>query len=255
MKYGLIGEKLSHSYSKIIHELLGSSPYELVELSLSPLNSFMKERDFTGINVTVPFKEAVIPLCDEVDEKAQQIGAVNTIINKNGRLIGYNTDYMGFSYLLDSNYISVSGKNVLILGSGGTSKTASAVISDRGGDVIVVSRTPKDKQISYSTAKSFSSTDILINTTPVGMYPNCDAVSFNIRPLTSLTTVIDVIYNPATTMLLKRAKKDRISAYNGLDMLVAQAFYAAELFLGQSLDKEKINEIKKTLTLNERGIR
>lgn len=252
MKYGLIGEKLSHSYSQIIHEQLGSHPYDLVELAQSELALFMQKKMFEGINVTIPFKQAVIGFCDVVDERAAKIGTVNTIVNRAGKLIGYNTDYMGFAYLLDCNNIVVSGKNVLILGSGATANTVRAVIDDRGGNVTLVSRNPIETQISYSKAYTQIDTNILVNTTPVGMYPRCNELSFNIELLTKLDTVVDVIYNPKETALLKSARERGFVAVNGVNMLIAQAFHASEFFLGKSLDKDKIIEIHQTF--NERGI-
>ena len=173
MKYGLIGKPLGHSMSPKIHALLGNNDYELLELEESELKSFLEKREFKGINVTIPYKEKVLQYLDVIDDNAKRIGCVNTIVNINGVLHGYNTDYDGFKELIISSNIELKDKNVLILGSGGTSKTAITVLKDLGvSNIKIVSRTSSENKITYEDALKESATNIIVNTTPVGMYPN-----------------------------------------------------------------------------------
>ena len=178
MKYACIGEHLRHSFSKEVHNALADYEYEIFEVAKNELDAFMKKRDFLGINVTIPYKEAVIPYLYEIDEAAKAIGAVNTVVNKNGKLYGYNTDFYGMSELFRYNNISPSGKKAVILGSGGTAKTARAVLTALGAsEIITVSRGEKDGAVSYETLyKSHTDAEIIVNTTPVGMFPNTEAL-------------------------------------------------------------------------------
>ena len=198
MKYGLIGEKLGHSFSKEIHERLGKYEYELKELAPDELEGFIKAKDFEGINVTIPYKEAVIPYLDETDDAAARIGAVNTIVNRGGKLFGYNTDAYGMKSLMEKMGVDAAGKSVLIAGTGGTSKTAVYVARELGAsEVKRMSRSAKEDAISYEEAYAdYADADILINTTPSGMYPNTDAVPVNLERLPKLQVVIDAVYNP-----------------------------------------------------------
>ncbi|MBO4652884.1 MAG: AAA family ATPase [Lachnospiraceae bacterium] len=232
MKYGLIGGKLGHSFSKDIHEQLGAPEYELKELQPEEIEGFLAKREFRGINVTIPYKETVIPFLDEVSERARAIGAVNTIVNDRGRLIGDNTDFGGMVALLTKTGIDLEGRKVLILGSGGTSKTARAVArSLNAASVNRTSRTKRDDCITYEEAVSENSdTDVIINTTPVGMYPNGDAIPVELAAFPKLTGVIDAIYNPLRTRLVIAAQERQIPASGGLYMLVAQAVLAAARF-------------------------
>lgn len=228
MEYGLIGERLGHSFSKTIHENFGIYRYDLKEIPRDGLDAFMKSKDFRGINVTIPYKEEVIKYLDHTDEKALSIGAVNTVVNENGRLSGYNTDYFGLKNLLLENGFELEDKNVLILGTGGTSKTAFAVCSDlKAKSINKVSRTAKDGAISYEDAYDLSdSVDYIINTTPSGMYPNTEDKPIDLKRFSKLSGVADVIYNPLRTRLILEAEELGIKACSGLKMLVYQAVAA-----------------------------
>lgn len=245
MDYGLIGEKLGHSYSKIIHEQLTDYQYEIHPLSKEEFPLFMKEKNFKAINVTIPYKRDVIPYLDILDEKAKKIGAVNTIVNDNGKLTGYNTDYDGFYYTLVENQIDVRGKKVLVLGNGGAALAVLAVLNTLdAGQILIVKYKEEDGCITYEEAKQqHFDASILINTTPVGMYPNCDVSPIDLRPYQSLEAVIDVIYNPLETKLLMQASERKIKTVNGLSMLVAQAKYAVEHFKDCKLSDELIRPI------------
>lgn len=233
MKYGCIGEKLSHSFSREIHTALSDYEYELKEIPKNELPEFLEAKEFSSINVTIPYKEAVIPHLYSIDEAARSIGAVNTIVNKDGRLFGYNTDFYGMTRLLSHAGVSVTGKKVAILGSGGTAKTARAVCEALGArEVLTVSRVASDVAIDYPTLhERHTDTEVIINTTPVGMYPAPYELSLDISGFDSLTGVIDAIYNPLRTELVLSALERGIPAEGGLYMLVAQAVRASEIFL------------------------
>ena len=235
MEYGLIGEKLSHSFSKEIHESFGKYSYELHEIDKNNLPEFLKKREFKGINVTMPYKETVIPYLDRVSGEAKEIGAVNTIVNRNGVLTGYNTDAYGLEALIKMNF-DIKNKKVLILGSGGTSKTALYVARKLGAKYVYrVSRNKCDKKdvISYDEAYSeHTDADVIINTTPVGMYPENEGIPVDISAFPRLSAVFDVIFNPIRTNLCLEAQEKGIVAANGLFMLVAQAVMASKLFEG-----------------------
>lgn len=256
MKYGLIGEKLGHSFSKEIHKRIGNYPYELKELSQSEWASFLQKREFVGVNVTIPYKESVIPHLDELDDIAQKIGVVNTICNCEGRLIGYNTDYFGLKAMISHIGLSIAGKTVLILGSGGTSKTALAVVEDLGcTQAVRVSRAVKSGCVTYEQAKEqFTYAQVIINTTPCGMFPNLENSAIDIRDFPSVEAVIDVVYNPLLTKLVCDALAHNIPAFGGLYMLVAQAAYASELFTGEPVDPNQINKIFYELLFEKQNI-
>ncbi|MBE6732972.1 MAG: shikimate dehydrogenase [Ruminococcaceae bacterium] len=256
MEYGCIGEKLKHSFSKEIHAKLFSYNYEICEIERQDLDSFMKKHDFKAINVTIPYKTDVIPYLDYIDDMAEKIGAVNTIVNKNGKLYGYNTDFSGLSALILKNGIELAQKKVLILGSGGTSKTAKAVCESLGAGVILrVSREAKDGFITYEDAKeTHNDADVIINTTPVGMYPNIDGAAVNISNFKKLSGVVDAVYNPLCTRLVLDAKSQGIKATGGLYMLVAQAVFAAEKFTDSKIPTEKIDEVYKEILLSKKNI-
>ena len=234
MKYGLIGERLSHSFSKEIHEALGGYEYEIKEIERDALDAFMKKRDFTAINVTIPYKEAVIPYLDLVSDKARAIGAVNTIVNRGGRLCGYNTDFSGMTDLINKAEIDIKGKKALILGTGGTSKTALAVLTSLGArEIHLVSRSEKDGAITYDEAyEKHSDAEVIVNTTPIGMYPHIDGDPIDLNRFGSLSGVVDAIYNPLRTRFVQAAKAMGAKAEGGLYMLVAQGVRASEIFLG-----------------------
>ena len=249
MHYGLIGEKLGHSFSAEIHQKLKSNPYALVELSKDELDAFFAAKDFSAINVTIPYKTAVIPYLSYVDEAANEIGAVNTVVNKNGELWGYNTDFYGLSALISHAGITLQNKKVAILGTGGTSKTALAVAKSLGAkEVLLVSRNAGDGVITYQELTNFhTDIEVLINTTPVGMYPNTEATPVGVSTFPKLSGVIDAIYNPLCTQLILDAQKRGIPAEGGLYMLVAQAVRASELFLNCTYEADTAEHIYQTI--------
>lgn len=255
MKYGLIGAKLSHSFSKEIHNRLFDYDYELLELSVEELKDFFEKRDFIGINVTVPYKETVMQYLDDISIEAQQIGAVNTIINKDGKLYGYNTDFFGLKRLLCKNNISIEGKNVAVLGTGGTSKTANAVCKSlNAGEIITVSRSMKTGCITYSELYNRQERiDVIINTTPCGMFPDIDGCPVGVSQFSRLNAVADAVYNPLKTEFVLSAEEKDITAVNGLYMLVAQAAYAAELFTGESCS-QKIEEVYSKILFSKKNV-
>ncbi len=241
-QYGLIGGKLGHSYSKIIHEQIADYTYELMPLPTeAEARAFMEKRTFAAINVTIPYKQLVIPYCDVVDPKAQAIGAVNTIVNRDGKLYGYNTDYAGFAYLAKTHGVDFAGKTVLVLGTGGTHSTVTAVCRDGGAkEILTASRTGKDGALLYSEAMHRRDVQIVVNTTPCGMYPNVGQCLIDPKAFPRLEAVLDVIYNPFRTELLLRAEDCGVTAAGGFEMLVAQAVFAAEHFTGKTLDSAAI---------------
>jgi len=256
MEYGCIGEKLTHSFSKEIHNLLFDYDYEIREIPKGELQAFMTKRDFKAINVTIPYKRDVIPFLDEISDTAKQIGAVNTIVNRGGRLYGYNTDFSGLIALIKLNGITLEGKKVLILGSGGTSKTAVAVAKSLGAlSVKRVSRTAKEDCITYEEAyKNFADAEVIINTTPCGMYPNIIGEPINLDGFPKTEAVVDAIYNPLCSNLVVKAKKKGIKATGGLYMLVSQAAFAAELFIDTKVSEDKIYDVYKKIEQSKRNI-
>lgn len=253
MEYGLIGEKLGHSFSEIIHKRIGRYDYRLCPIRKEALDAFLKEKDFSGINVTIPYKEAVIPYLDEISPEAAKIGAVNTIVNRGGKLLGFNTDFGGMKAALERGGIPIEGKHVLILGSGGTSKTAMAVCEELGAaSILRASRSGKGDCILYEEALCRKETEIILNTTPAGMSPNLEDCPIDLSFFPNLCGVMDVIYNPLRTTLLLEAEKRGIPAIGGLFMLVAQAVLAAEIFaeeknlmpLAEPIDRELRKEME-----------
>ena len=236
MEYGCIAQRLSHSFSKDIHSRFGSYEYELCELSNEELADFFIKRDFKGINVTIPYKTEVIQYLDEISDEARKINAVNTVVNVNGRLFGYNTDFYGMKALLKRYAIELANKKVAILGSGGTSKTAFAVAADCGAcEILTVSRTIKQGCITYGELyQKHTDIQVLINTTPCGMFPEIDESPVDLAAFTALEAVLDAVYNPLRTRLVCEARDRGIKAAGGLYMLVSQAAYAAEKFFGDS---------------------
>ncbi len=256
MKFGLIGEHLGHSFSKAIHEKIGGYVYEIKEIEPQKVEAFFKERDFVGVNVTIPYKEKVIPMLDFIDEHAKKIGAVNTVINKNGKIYGYNTDYMGLKSLVLRTGTEIEGKKVLVIGTGGTSKTARAVIGDMGAkEILFVSHRKTDTALKYEEVYAFhTDVDVIFNTSPVGMYPNNDTSPIDLTRFPKLTAVIDVVYNPIKTKLVKEAQALGIKASAGLYMLSAQAVYAYELFSGNEATKELCDSIFKSVIKEKSNI-
>ena len=245
MKYGCIGEHLPHSFSKIIHARLESRDYVLCELAPNEVGAFLQKHDFCGINVTIPYKQTVMPYLDVIDDTAKRIGAVNTIVNRDGKLYGYNTDFGGMRAMILREGIDLTDKKVLILGTGGTSKTARAVAQSLGArEIVVVSRSAKDGAITYEAAYELhGDADAIINTTPVGMYPKTDAVPADMNRFSNLSAVVDAIYNPLRSELILWAKARGIKAVGGLYMLVAQAVLASSLFTGMTYGSETMDKV------------
>ena len=256
MKYGLIGEKLGHSFSVEIHGKLADYPYELKEIAQGDLDAFFKAKDFTAINVTIPYKEKVIPYMRQISPIARAIGAVNTVVNQNGHLYGFNTDYHGAIAMILQAGIDVKGKKALILGTGGTAKTLSVVLSDMGvGEALFVSRTQSSTAISYEDALTHhQDARIIVNTTPVGMFPHNENTPIDLSAFPCLEGVIDVIYNPLSTTLVQKAKSRGIKATGGLYMLAAQGAYASALFLGEKLDEAKEQKVYQEVLRDKQNI-
>ena len=247
MEYGLIGEKLGHSFSREIHQRLGGYDYLLQELTPAQLPAFLEKRDFRGINVTIPYKQTVIPLLDEVDPKAAAIGAVNTIVNRRGRLYGCNTDYDGMAALARHAGLTLKNKNVLILGTGGTSRTAMTVAADLGAaEIRRVSRTGRGDAITYEQAADLP-VQVLINTTPCGMYPGCDGQPMDLSRFGWLEGVLDAVYNPLRTRLVLQARDNGARGQGGLYMLVAQAAAACRLFLDRPLPDGALDSVYRAI--------
>lgn len=256
MKYGCIGEHLKHSFSKEIHNSLSGYEYELKEIPKDKLDEFMTLHDFKAINVTIPYKEAVIPYLSYIDAAAKEIGAVNTIINKDGRLYGYNTDFYGMIMLIAHAGIDLKNKKVAILGTGGTSKTASAVAKSLlAREILTVSRTKKDGTITYEELyENHKDLDVIINTTPLGMFPNNFTKAVDIKRFANLSGVIDAVYNPLRTQLISDAQKRGIKAEGGLYMLVAQGVLASEIFLDKKYEKGMLDEVFEKLRRKKENI-
>ncbi|MBE6588848.1 MAG: shikimate dehydrogenase [Ruminococcaceae bacterium] len=256
MEFGCIGEHLGHSFSAEIHHALSEHPYLIREVPREELDAFMTERDFCGINVTIPYKEDVIPHLFYMSEQARSIGAVNTIVNREGVLYGYNTDFFGMRALIRRTGVEPNGKKVAVLGTGGTSRTAVAVAHAMGArEVLRVSRTARDGAISYEMLTSeHSDTEILINTTPCGMYPNAGAVVTDVSLFPRLEGVIDAIYNPLRPQLILEAQRRGISASGGLFMLVAQAVRASEIFLDRTYTEEITEAVYKKILRQKENV-
>lgn len=256
MKYGLIGEHLKHSYSCEIHAQIADYEYELHEIPPSGLGGFLKKREFNAINVTIPYKQDVIPYLDEISDTAKRIGAVNTIVNRNGRLYGDNTDFAGMLALAKHIGVDMKGKKVLILGTGGASKTGHALAEYMGAQsVYYVSRSGKDGSISYEQAVTeHSDAQIIINATPVGMFPKQDGRPIDISAFPKLEGVIDAIYNPLRTNLILDAQERGIPAEGGLYMLSAQAVHASAVFRDIPLDESLVDKAFKSVKNDKQSI-
>ncbi len=245
MDYGCIGEHLTHSFSKEIHNALADYDYCLKELTPEELPLFMTEHSFNAINVTIPYKKDVIPFLHWISPEAQAINAVNTIVNKDGRLYGYNTDFYGLKSLIEREGVSLSGKVVAVLGSGGTSNTAYAVAQSMGASsVLKVSRRASAGYITYEELYSISEdVNIIINTTPCGMYPRIGESAVEVSRFNSLEAVFDAVYNPLVSKLVYDARSMGVKAVGGLYMLVSQAAYAVEKFIDAPVDSVKVEKI------------
>ena len=252
MEYGLLGEKLGHSFSPQIHAALAGYSYHLLPTPPGEVEDLFRRREFKGLNVTIPYKQTVMSLCDEIDPRAAAIGAVNTVVNRDGRLTGYNTDIDGLVYLARRTGVDMAGKKVVILGSGGTSRTARAAARELGAaEIVVVSRRGEDN---YETLPRHGDAGVLINTTPVGMYPDCGVSPVSLELFPHLTGVLDVVYNPLRTALLMEAEARGIPASCGLPMLVAQARRASELFTGESIPDGRMEQVLSSLVRQQRNV-
>ena len=254
MEYGLIGSNLTHSFSKYLHEEFLSTNYELVSLSIEELDEFFNKKDFKGINVTIPYKQEVIKYLDELDESVVKTNTCNCIINENNKLKGYNTDYFGFKFLIEENDIKVLNRKVAILGSGGTFNTVKCLMQDLGAkEVYCISREKKEDTYTYDELYDLG-VELLINTTPVGMYPNNYESNIDLDKFSNLGVVIDVIFNPLRTKLVLDAKKRGIKAVGGLQMLVAQGIRANELFTNKIYSYEDMRSIYFDINVNKFNI-
>ena len=241
MEYGLLGERLGHSFSPQIHRDLAGYDYQLLPTPPEAVEDLFARRAFQGLNVTIPYKRTVMPLCDEIDPRAAAIGAVNTVVNRNGRLTGYNTDIDGFLYMARRAGVDMAGKKVVILGSGGTSRTARAAAGELGArEIVTVSRHGEDN---YQNLSRHADAQVLVNTTPVGMYPNWGQSPVSLESFPALEGVLDVVYNPLRTALLLQAEERGLPRSCGLPMLVAQAKRAAELFTGQNINDSRTEAV------------
>ena len=246
MEFALLGEKLGHSFSPQIHRALVGCDYQLLPTPPEAVADLFRRRDFRGLNVTIPYKQTVMPLCDEIDPRAAAIGAVNTVVNRGGRLTGYNTDIDGLIYLARRTGVDMAGKKVVILGSGGTGRTARAAAGELGAaEIVTVSRGGEDN---YEPLSRHADAQVLLNTTPVGMYPNCGVSPVSLDAFPHLEGVLDVVYNPLRTALLLEARERGLPCSCGLPMLVAQAWRAEELFTGSAIPAETVEAVLAGLT-------
>lgn len=245
MQCGLLGRKLGHSYSPQIHGQLASYDYSLFEKEPEELEGFLKNGNFVGLNVTIPYKKDVIPFLDQLSPVARRLGAVNTIVRRgDGSLVGHNTDYFGFRYLVQQSGLDVRGKKVLVLGSGGASNTAVAALQELGARVVIISRSGENN---YGNLHLHANASVIVNTTPVGMYPNTGVSPIDLGCFPQLEGVLDVVYNPARTQILLDAENRGLVAMNGLWMLVAQAKESAEWFSGETIPDSRIVQIHAAL--------
>ncbi len=253
---GLLGRHLSHSYSKLIHENLCDYTYELIELEPDQIEEFLRAKQYDALNVTIPYKQAVMSCLDEIDIKAKQIQAVNTIVNCNGKLVGYNTDYYGFQYTLVHHKIDVKNKKIVVLGNGGASKAVAVVLQDMGArEIIFVKRNISDQTITYETCyESHNDADVIVNCSPVGMFPNIAESPIDLTKFQKLSAVVDLIYNPNRTQLLAQAQLLGIKIAGGLLMLVAQAVKAIEYFNGTKIDERTLIQLATQMELEKNNL-
>lgn len=248
MKCGLLGRKLGHSYSPQIHAFLSDYEYKLYEVEPENLESFMNDNDLDAFNVTIPYKKDVMPYCKKLSEGAKKIGAVNTIVReKDGSYTGYNTDYDGFVKMIDYAGAKVKDKKAIIMGNGGASLTCQCVLKDLGASEVIVFDT--DLENNYTNIYNHNDAKIIVNATPVGMFPNVDDCLINLSEFKQCETVLDLIYNPDKTKLIKCAESLNMNFANGLVMLIAQAKVACEHFENKQIDDEIIEKILKELKI------
>lgn len=251
MKCGLLGRTLGHSYSPEIHSYLASYEYVLYEKEPEELGDFLKNGDFSGLNVTIPYKKEVIPYLDDLSPVARRLGAVNTIVRREGRLVGHNTDYFGFRSMVEQSGLDVRNKKVLVLGSGGASNTAVAVLEELEAKVVIISRSGQNN---YKNLHLHTDTAVIVNATPVGMYPHVGTAPVDPSLFPRLEGVLDIVYNPARTQLLMDAQSRGIVTMNGLWMLVAQAKESAEWFTNSSISNDIIRKVHQKLRLQMENI-
>ena len=251
MEYGVLGRVLQHSWSPQLHGMLADYDYQLIPKETPELaREFLLNKEYKGVNVTIPYKGLAFEVCDQVDEGARLTGAVNTVVNRNGRLYGYNTDIAGFKALAQRAGVEFRGRDVLILGTGGTAHTALAVVKAAGAsEVHFVSRTPKEGQLSYREAEARRSVQVIVNTTPVGMHPNSGERSIDPALFPNLEAVLDVVYNPLRTRLVSEAAELGAKSMGGLFMLVEQARAASEKFTGGVIPPQKADEVYRRLVM------
>ena len=255
-RYGCIGKRLTHSFSREIHARLADYPYDLIELAEEEIPSFLAERNFAAVHVTIPYKQTVIPYLDHVSPIARRIGAVNTVVNREGRLYGYNTDYHGMTALIRRVGLQLQGKKVLVLGTGGTGKTACVVAADLGAaEVLTVSRSKSGGDTDYHEAVTLhTDARIIINTTPAGMYPDCGSRPIDLTPFDRLEGVVDAVYNPLRTELVLDALDKGVPAEGGLYMLVMQAVAAAEKFLDTEIPSETADRVFRSVLASKENV-
>lgn len=248
MRAGLIGKRLGHSFSKQIHEQLANYTYELIPLTEEEMREFMCRKEFDAINVTIPYKEKVMEYCDEIDGRAKAIGAVNAIVNRGGKLYATNTDFMGLKYMIERRGIQIRDKICCILGTGGTSRTAEAVLRSMGAkEVVKAGRNHAEGVIPYEELKRITEIQVFVNATSVGMYPNCEEQLIDLADYPKVEAVADVIYNPLQTKLCRQAQRLGVKWVCGLQMLVAQAKFAVEFFLNTKISDEAIGQLTKKI--------
>ena len=252
LKCGLLGEKLGHSYSPAIHGMLADYGYRLFEVAPDRLGDFIENGDWDGLNVTIPYKKAVVPFCAELGENARLSGSVNTLVRRgDGSIYGDNTDMFGFERLVMKNGIDVSGKKALILGNGGACASVHAVLERLGAHTVIISRSGENN---YGNLSLHQDAELIVNTTPLGMYPNTGKSAVDLRVFPNCRAVLDVVYNPARTALLLQAEELDIKFGNGLYMLVAQAKRSSELFTGAPIDDSEIDRIGRVLSRDMENI-
>ena len=252
-RFGLLGTKLGHSFSPLIHEYLGDYEYRLFEVCPQDLDSFMTKRHFDGINVTIPYKQSVVPYCASLSDEARSSGCVNTIIKDENELLhGYNTDQHGFRVLLEHSNVDPHKKKALVLGNGGAAKSSKLALIDLGvREVVTVSR---HGNVNYDNIWHHHDADIIVNATPVGMYPNNESAPISLNGFTQLSGVVDMIYNPLRTKLLLESERLGVQCVNGLIMLVAQAEMASRLFLGKPARPNLVDDIASRVLKKSRNI-
>ena len=250
--FGLLGEKLGHSFSPQIHGLLSDYEYRLYPVEKEDLELFLAQAPLDGMNVTIPYKKDVLPMCSYISDGVKRIGSANTLVKRDNGWHAYNTDYMGFRYMVESCGCSVKGEKVVVLGSGGASLAVCAALQDmEAGQIVVISRSGENN---YDNLHLHADAAVVVNTTPVGMYPNVQASPVSLESFPKCKAVFDIVYNPARTELIMEAERKGLVCRSGLSMLVAQAHRAAELFTGEEIPKERIEEIIRILENQTKNI-